>query len=78
MQNSVWLGFFGSLFANLVLLGAIYFLQQEAGGVVDLMDRHLLVIMVAFVTLCGILLSFVSSWMSVTRYLNKDMNDLYN
>ena len=53
-------------------------LQQEAGGVLDLMDRNLLIVMVAFVTLCGIFLSWLSAWVSVVRYLSKDMNDLYN
>ena len=45
---------------------------------VNLMNKELIIIMVAFVMVCGILLSLVSSWMSVARYLNKDMNDLYN
>lgn len=78
LQSSVWFGFFGSMFANLILLAAIYFLQKEAGGVVDLMDKQLIIVMVGFVTVCGILLSLISSWMSVVKYLNKDVNDLYN
>jgi len=78
MQNSAWLGFFGSLFANLILLIGIYFLQQEVGGVIDLMNKELILIMVGFVMVCGILLSLISSWMSVAKYLNKDMNDLYH
>lgn len=71
-------GFFGSMIANLILLAAIFFLQKEVGSVVNLMNKELIIIMVAFVMVCGILLSLVSSWMSVARYLNKDMNDLYN
>lgn len=78
IQNSVWFGFFGSMFANIILLVAIYFLQQEVGGVVDLMNRELLIYMVAFVMFAGIVLSLISSWLSVTTYLNKDLNDLYN
>ena len=78
IQNSVWFGFFGSMIANLILLAAIFFLQKEVGSVVNLMNKELIIIMVAFVMVCGILLSLVSSWMSVARYLNKDMNDLYN
>lgn len=78
LQSSIWFGFFGSMFANLILVAAIYFLQKEAGGVVDLMDKKLIIVMVGFVTVCGILLSLVSSWMSVVKYLNKDVNDLYN
>ncbi|MDE7374735.1 MAG: hypothetical protein K2M86_05365 [Odoribacter sp.] len=45
---------------------------------VDLINKELLIEMVVFVVACGILLSFLSSWLSVARYLNKDMNDLYN
>lgn len=78
IQNSVWFGFFGSMFANLILLAAIYFLQKEVGGVVDLMNKELIIVMVVFVMVCGILLSLLSSWLSVTRYLNKDMNELYS
>ncbi len=77
IQNSVWFGFFGSMFANMILLGAIYFLQQEAGGVINLMNREILIYMVMFVMLSGIVLSFLSAWMSVRLYLNKDLNDLY-
>lgn len=78
IQNGMWFGFFGSMIANLILLVAIFFLQKEIGGVVNLMNKELLIVMVAVVILAGILLSLVSAWMSVTRYLNKDMNDLYN
>lgn len=78
IQNGVWFGFFGSMFANLILLAAIYFLQKEVGGVVDLMDKRVIIAMVVFVMVCGILLSLLSSWMSVAKYLKKDMNDLYN
>lgn len=78
IRNGVWFGFFGSMFANIILLTGIYFLQQEIGGVVDLMNKELIIYMVTFVMVSGIVLSFISSWMSVTRYLNKDMNDLYN
>ncbi len=78
IQNGAWFGFFGSMFANLILLAAIYFLQKEAGGVVDLMNKQVIIAMVVFVMVCGILLSLLSSWMSVAKYLKKDMNDLYN
>lgn len=78
IRNSVWFGFFGSMIANMILLLAVYFLQKEVGGVINIMNRDLLIVMVALVFVSGILLSFVSSWMSVLKYLNKDLNDLYN
>lgn len=78
IRNSVWFGFFGSMIANLILLSAVYFLQKEVGGVIDIMNREVLIVMVVFVFVSGILLSFLSSWMSVLKYLNKDLNELYN
>ena len=78
IRNSVWFGFFGSMIANMILLLAVYFLQKEVGGVINIMNRDLLIVLVAVVFVSGILLSFVSSWMSVLKYLNKDLNDLYN
>lgn len=77
IQNGAWFGFFGSMIANLILLIAIFFLQKEVGGVVNLMNKELLIVMVGVVIFAGIFLSLISAWMSVTRYLNKDMNDLY-
>ncbi len=77
IQNSVWFGFLGSVFANLVLLGTIYLIQKEVGGVIDIMNKELIIWMVGFVFVSGILLSFLSSWLSVLKYLNTDLNDLY-
>lgn len=78
IQNGLWFGFFGSMFANLLLLTAIFFLQEEVGEVMNLMDREIIIVMVLFVTVCGVLLSWLSAWLSVASYLSKDVNDLYN
>lgn len=78
IQNGIWFGFFGSMFANLILLAAIYFLQKEVGGVIDLMNKELIIVMVGVVMVCGVVLSLLSAWMSVTRYLKKDMDELYH
>ena len=51
--------------------------QQEVGGVIDIMNKDLLIVMVVFVFVSGIFLSFISSWLSVRKYLNTDLNDLY-
>lgn len=53
IQNGIWFGFFGSMFANLILLAAIYFLQKEVGGVIDLMNKELIIVMVGVVMVCG-------------------------
>ncbi|MDR1415077.1 MAG: permease-like cell division protein FtsX [Odoribacteraceae bacterium] len=79
VSGSVWRGFIGALLANVLLLGGIFFLQEKYGGVLefDFLQEEPIVVMVAFVVVCGILLSFLSAWFSVRRYLNRDLNDLY-
>ena len=77
IRDGVWFGFFGSMFANVILLTVVYFLQQEVGGVINILNNQILIIMVVFVFITSILHSFFSSWLSVVTYLNKDLNDLY-
>ena len=75
--GSMWRGFFGALIANLVLLGAIFFVQENVGNVINIMRQDVILLMVGFVILSGVVLSFFSAWFSVRRYLRRDLNDLY-
>lgn len=77
VYGSMWRGFFGALIANLILLGAIFFAQENISKVINIMHMDVIVIMVGFVMLSGVLLSFFSAWLSVRMYLNKDLNEIY-
>ena len=77
VYGSMWRGFFGALIANLVLLGAIFFVQENVGNVINIMRQDVILLMVGFVILSGVVLSFFSAWFSVRRYLRRDLNDLY-
>ncbi len=77
VYGSMRRGFFGALIANLVLLGAIFFVQENVGNVINIMRQDVILFMVAFVILSGVVLSFFSAWFSVRRYLRRDLNDLY-
>lgn len=77
VYGSMWRGFFGALIANLVLLGAIFFVQENVGNVINIMRQDVILFMVAFVILSGVVLSFFSAWFSVRRYLRRGLNDLY-
>ena len=77
VYGSMWRGFFGALIANLVLLGAIFFVKENVGNVINIMRQDVILFMVAFVILSGVVLSFFSAWFSVRRYLRRDLNDLY-
>ena len=77
VYGSMWRGFFGALIANLVLLGAIFFVQENVGNVINIMRQDVILLMVGFVIFSGVVLSFFSAWFSVRRYLRRDLNDLY-
>ena len=77
VYGSMWRGFFGALIANLILLGAIFVVQEKVGKVINIMHMDVVGMMVGFVMLSGVLLSFFSAWFSVRRYLNKNLNELY-
>ena len=77
VYGSMWRGFFGALIANLVLLGAIFFVQENVGNVINIMRQDVILLMVGFVILSGVVLSFFSAWFSVRRYLRRGLNDLY-
>ena len=77
VYGSMWRGFFGALIANLVLLGAIFFVQENVGNVINIMRQDVILLMVGFVILSGVVLSFFSAWFSVRRYLRRELNDLY-
>ena len=77
VYGSMWRGSFGALIANLVLLGAIFFVQENVGNVINIMRQDVILLMVGFVILSGVVLSFFSAWFSVRRYLRRDLNDLY-
>ena len=75
VYGSMWRGFFGALIANLVLLGAIFFVQENVGNVINIMRQDVILLMVGFVILSGVVLSFFSAWFSVRRYLRRDLNE---
>ena len=77
VYGSMWRGFFGALIANLVLLGAIFFVQEKVGNVINIMRQDVILLMVVFVLLSGVILSFFSAWFSVRCYLRRDLDDLY-
>ena len=77
IHNNVWFGFFGSMFCQYGVVAGRLFSAKEVGAVIDIMNKDLLIVMVVFVFVSGIFLSFISSWLSVRKYLNTDLNDLY-
>ena len=77
LWQSVLQGLAASIIA-LVFLGVIlYFSQKELPELVNIQDIRLILTLFAFVVVTGILLTYVSTWFAVKKYLRAHADQLY-
>ncbi|MGQ1785478.1 MULTISPECIES: cell division protein FtsX [unclassified Saccharicrinis] len=74
---SVFHGFIGAVIANGMLAGVIYLLHQELGGFIGFDNIELIGILFILVIIVGILLSLVSTYFAVNKYLRLKTDQLY-
>jgi cell division transport system permease protein len=55
----------------------LYFVLQEIPELLQLEDRTLYLALVVFVILLGVLISWVSTWLAVRKYLRMKTDALY-
>jgi cell division transport system permease protein len=70
-------GIFASILAILMLMGALYYLQGEMAGFVQMLDTGMLLLIFLSVFVLGILLSVGTTVMAVNKYLRMEVNTLY-
>lgn len=70
-------GFFASLLAILMLMAALFYLQRELAGFIDLLDLGSLLLVFGVVFVLGILLSLIATYFAVNKYLRMTVDKLY-
>lgn len=70
-------GLYGAIIANILLIGLLYFAQTKIPELFSLHDLQLIVTLMASVVILGILISLVSTFFAVNKYLRKSGDDLY-
>jgi cell division transport system permease protein len=60
-----------------MLIGALYYLQRELAGFVQMLDTGLLLLVFLSVFILGIGLSVVATVLAVNRYLRMEVDKLY-
>jgi cell division transport system permease protein len=75
--RSVLQGIIGALIALTVLLGLIYFLQNEMSGIIRLDDMKILLILFTLVMFLGIVINWLSTFAAVSKYLRIKTDKLY-
>ena len=70
-------GVIAAFIAILLLSGCIYYLTNEIDNFYTLVNVELLATVYIIVLLLGIVLTAVSAYFSVNRYIHMDQDDLY-
>ncbi|MDD2634753.1 MAG: permease-like cell division protein FtsX [Bacteroidales bacterium] len=70
-------GFFSSLIAIAVLSVIVYFMNNQIGNMLSLINYKTLGLLFAIVMILGILLTFISTYFSINKYLRLKSANLY-
>jgi len=70
-------GIFAAILAILLLMGALYYLQTELDGFIQILDIETLVMVSAGVLILGITLSVMATIFAVNRYLRMRGDEMY-
>lgn len=77
LLHSIMQGLAGAVIANLILTLIIYMSAQELSGVVSFQNVTMVVALFVMVFLVGMMLTYLSTFFAVRKYLNLKTEDLY-
>lgn len=75
--KSVYYGILSAMIAILLLMGTIYIAQDQLEGIIDFIDPNTLSLLFLCIVLTGIIISYISTFFAVNKYLNLKTDDLY-
>lgn len=70
-------GFLASIIAIAMVIGTIYFAQKQVDEILSILNIKIMILLFAGVLVMGILISFISSFFAVNKYLNLSKDELY-
>ncbi len=77
LRRSVTLGVVGAVLANIILLGMVYGYKKELAGIITPEDFKMVVFIAAIVFLLGLLISVVSTWLALNKFLRLKFDELF-
>lgn len=70
-------GIVAAFFAVLLLLVSVFIAEKQMEGLFSFQDYRILGIIFAAMLLVGVLIAWISTWLSVSKYLNMKTDQLY-
>jgi len=77
IRKSILLGFWGAFFSCLLLAALMLTYKKELSGMITVTDFRILTIVFILVVATGILLSWLSTYVAVNRFLKMKFDDLF-
>ncbi|HKJ80133.1 MAG TPA: permease-like cell division protein FtsX [Prolixibacteraceae bacterium] len=77
LLRGVYLGIYGGLIANSILLAAIFSYQKELSGIINLNEIEVLGALIVTVIVLGVLISWLSTFFAVNKFLKMKFDELF-
>jgi cell division transport system permease protein len=77
LASSVWQGLISGFIAIILLLGLILFLRNDFSQILELTDAKMFGVLFALILIMGSLISFISTYVIVTKYTKIGADDLW-
>ena len=77
LKRSIGLGAVGALLANIILLTGIYTYKKELYGIISENDVKVVLYVVAIVFALGFIISLLSTWLALNKFLRLKFDELF-
>ena len=75
--NGLYQGLYGAIFAVFMLIGSLQLIQKEAMSILDISDLKVIGTIFLLIFIFGILISWISTYLSVKKYIKLTEHKLY-
>ena len=77
LQRSLFIGAYGALIANSILIAGIFTYQNELKGMIRENDYSQILLVAVIVFVLGLLISLISTWISLNKFLRLKFDELF-
>lgn len=77
IKQSLLLGFYGSLAANIIVATGVYWYKDELQGIISLADLKLNGAVFLLVIILGLLFSYLSTYFAVNKFLRMKFDEMF-
>ena len=78
LVKGVYQGIYSSIFAIFMLIGSIQLIQSETANMLNITDLKIIGIIFILIFMSGFLLSGISTFFAVRKFIRQNENELYN